>query len=164
MDKTVHIIKMGKFVSVTILAFAICGCANVTIPNYIKDINPYKRTFYADYGNVRTVTVEALNRFGWTIESESEPVVFEREREAGEGWQQTLLFTKVRQFSFFLGTRYTRLNVFLRAINTNETEAEIRYLRATSIAFKNFYRYRNDRFVQQIFTDIEEKLDQSLSP
>ena len=135
------------------------GCASIIIPNYIQDKNPYKRTFYADFNKVREVTVKTFDDLGWTIEKESEPALFEREREPEDGSKQTLLFTEIREVSFFLGSRYTRLNTYLRETTDNETEVEIRYLTVTSVLFKSFYGYKSDRAVDRIFEDIESRLN-----
>lgn len=149
---------MKKFLYI-FLALVLTGCASITIPNYIQDKNPYKRTLYAPFDKVREVTIQTFEDFGWAVEKESKPALFERERESGNGGKQTLLFSKIRQTSFFVGSRYSRLNVYLREMASNKTEVEIRYLTVTSVLFKSFYGYKNDRSIERIFRRIEEKLD-----
>lgn len=150
---------MKKFL-VIILVLTISGCASVTIPNYIQDKSPYKQTYYAPFNIVQESAIKALEDFGWAIEKESDPALFERRRDIGNSNQeQTLLFTKIRQFSFFIGSRYTRLNLYLRVTADKATEVEIRYLKVTSVLFKNFYRYRSDHYVDRIFKRIEEGLN-----
>jgi hypothetical protein len=148
---------MRKVLSVFLL-LALGGCASVTIPNYIQDKYPYKRTFYAPFDQVREAAVQTFGEFGWTIGKESEPALFERERESGSS-KQTLLFTEIRQTSFFVGSRYARLNAYLRATADHETEVEIRYLTVTSVPFKRFHHYKNDRAIERIFRHIEGKLN-----
>jgi hypothetical protein len=148
---------MKRYVGIISVLF-LTGCANIAIPNYIQDKYPYKRTLYADFNEVHQTATDVLKKAGWTIEGESEPAVFERERAPESSNQQTLLFTEVRQFSFFIGSGYTRLNVYIRQVAAKETEVEIRYLKVTSIIFKNFYRYRNDQTVDRVFQRIEEQL------
>ena len=149
---------MKKILS-SFLLLTLVGCASIHIPNYIQDKNPYKRTFYAQYNEVRETTVQALKKFGWTIEKETEPSLFERQRGSGGDERQILLFTKIRETSLFVGSRYARINVYLRAAANNETEVEIRYLTVTSAMFKSFNSYKNDRAVERIFKHIEEGLN-----
>ena len=123
---------LGVFFLITLI-----GCTSIRIPNYIYDKYPYKRTLYVDFDKARAATLETLSEFGWTIEKESEPGLYEYERTPGDGGKQTLLFTQIRDTSFFVGSRHARLNAYLHAAGTNETELEIRYLTVTSVLFKN---------------------------
>ena len=157
MEKSVKTNNMKKFFLILTL-LSLIGCANITIPNYIQDKNPYERTFYAQFDKVREVLTEAFEESGWTIEKESDPALFERERGLENGNKQTLIFTEIRQTSFFVGSRYTRINAYLHEMANNETEVEIRYVTVSSIMFKSFYGYRNDRAVEHIFSKIEENL------
>jgi hypothetical protein len=142
-----------------ILLFTISGCASVNIPNYIHDKFPYKQTYYAPFSTVHENAVKTLEDLGWKIEKESDPALFERGRDIGNnGREQTLVFTEIRQFSFFIGSGYTRLNMYLRGTADQATEVEIRYLRVTSMMFKNFYNYKNDHAVDRIFKRMEEGL------
>lgn len=150
---------MKKFFAI-ILLLTISGCASVIIPNYIHDKFPYKQTYYASFNKVYESAVKALEDFGWAVEKESDPALFERERDIGDNNQeQTLLFTEIHQFSFFIGSRYTRLNLYLRVTADKATEVEIRYLKVTSVLFKNFYNYRSDHSADRIFRRIEEGLN-----
>ena len=44
MEKSVNF----RTLSFLFLSVAIAGCTSIPIPNYIKDVNPYKKVFYAD--------------------------------------------------------------------------------------------------------------------
>jgi len=89
-----------------------------------------------------------------------DPAIFERERESQDSSrQQTLIFTDIHQFPFFVGSRYTRLNVFLLITADKATEVEIRYVKVTSIPFKTFTNFKNDRLTARIFKRIEKNLN-----
>jgi len=149
---------MKKILCVFLL-LVLAGCASVSIPHYIQDKYPYKRTFYAQFNEVREIVMRAFERSGWAIEKESEPALFERESGLRSGGKETLFFSKIRQTSLFVGTRFSRVNAYVRASSDNETEVEIRYVTVTSAAFKNFNDYKNDRAVERIFKYIEERLN-----
>ena len=149
-----------KKCSIFVLVLALSGCTSVTIPNYIQDKSPYKKIYYASFDRVYASSVKVLEELGWKIEKESDPALFERGRVAGDKTQeQKLLFTEIRQFSFFLGSKYTRLNLYLKVNPDKAVEVEIRYLKVTSVLFKNIYNYKSDRFVDRIFKRIAEELN-----
>ncbi|MCK5012351.1 MAG: hypothetical protein KAS66_00880 [Candidatus Omnitrophica bacterium] len=140
------------------LLLSFTGCVSSTIPNYIQDKNPYKKTFYGPFDKVQEAITKAFEESGWAIEKESRPDLFERDRGLGSVNKQTLIFTEVRQASFFVGSRYARINAYLNETANNETAVEIRYLNVTLVMFKSFYRYKNDHAVEHIFSKIEENL------
>lgn len=142
------------------LVLTLSGCASINIPNYIQDKHPKQQTFYAAYDQVHGATTKALNDLGWAIEAESDPALFERERESQDSSrQQTLIFTNIHQFPFFVGSRYARLNVFLQITADKATEVEIRYIKVTSLLFKTFNNYKNDRLMDHLFKRIEKNLN-----
>jgi len=142
------------------LVFTLSGCASINIPNYIQDKHPKQKTFYATYDQVYNATTKALNDLGWSIETESDPALFERERESQDSSrQQTLIFTDIHQFSFFVGSKYTRLNIFLLITADKATEVEIRFIKVTSIPFKTFTKFKNDRLMDRLFKRIEKNLN-----
>ena len=144
-----------------LLLFFSGGCANVHIPDYISDENPYRRIFYADFSSTLAATAQSLESLGWPISKTAEPSIFERSRLTEEGnRQQTLLFTEIRQTPLFLGTRYARVNAYLRAVTDHTTEVELRYLTVTSVPLKSFYNYRKDHFIKRVFQEIERRLSQ----
>lgn len=141
-----------------LLLLCFTGCASIAVPNYIQDKNPYKRVFYAPFDHAREVTIQTLEESGWVVERESKPALFERERDLESGNKQTLIFTEVRQTSFFIGSRYAKINAYVYETASNETEVEIRYVTVTSLMFKNFYGYKHDKAVEHIFRNIEKNL------
>ena len=150
---------MKKNVLFFVSLFALIGCASVTIPNYIRDEHPYRKTFYASFDTVLDVTVHALEDSGWKVAKTTEPSVFERNKDMDKpGVKQILLFTNVRQMAFIFGTRYARMNIYVQSAADNSTEVELRYLRVTSASLKNFQNYRNDRYAEKFFGRIESLL------
>jgi hypothetical protein len=129
------------------------------IPNYIADTNPYKKVVYGTFESVVAAADGALTDLGWSIESQAEPSTYERERSSAVNLRQTLIFTNVRQTSMFLGTRYARMNVFVREQLDNQVEVEIRYVTVSSVIFKTMYDYTEDRGVKNILEAIEKKLE-----
>ena len=147
---------MRKNVLLWVSLFALAGCASVTIPNYIRDEHPYRKTFYASYDTVLDATVHALEDFGWKVAKTTEPSVFERNKDTDKpGVRQILLFTDVRQMAFIFGTRYPRMNIYVQSGTDGSTEVELRYLTVTSASLKNFQNYRNDRYAGKFFGRIE---------
>jgi len=137
----------------------ISGCTNINVPNYVKDEHPYTRLFYAPFEKVRDAAEHILDEHGWTVLKETDPALFEVDRSTGyKGEPQTLMFTEIRQTNFFVGSKYTRLNVFLRLLPDGATEIELRYLGIANILFKKFHDYRNDKAMEQILDAIEEKI------
>ena len=142
-----------------VIGTALMGCASVTIPNYIRDEHPYRKTFYASFDTVLDAAVHALEDSGWKVAKTTEPSVFERNKDADKpGVKQILLFTDVRQTALIFGTRYARMNIYLQSAADNSTEVELRYLTVTSASLKNFQNYRNDRYAEKFFGRIESLL------
>ncbi len=142
-----------------LIGIALAGCASVTIPNYIRDEHPYRKTFYAPFDAVLDATVHALEDAGWKVAKTTEPSVFERNKETDvPGVRQILLFTDVRQMALVFGTRYARMNIYVQSGTDNSTEVELRYLTVTSASLKNFQNYRNDRYAEKFFGRIESLL------
>ena len=139
-----------------VIGTALMGCASVTIPNYIRDEHPYRKTFYASFDTALEATVHALEDSGWKVAKTTEPSVFERNKDTDKpGVRQILLFTNVRQTAFIFGTRYARMNIYLQSADDSSTEVELRYLKITSASLKNFQNYRNDRYAGKFFGRIE---------
>jgi hypothetical protein len=150
---------MKKNVLFFVSLFALIGCASVTIPNYIRDEHPYRKTFYAPFDTVLDATVHALEDSGWKVAKTTEPSVFERNKDTDKpGVRQILLFTDVRETALIFGTRYARMNIYVQSAADNSTEVELRYLRVTSASLKNFQNYRNDRYAEKFFGRIESLL------
>jgi len=147
-----------KFV-IFLLLFALVGCTSIIIPNYIQDKNPYKKIFYASYDDSLKATLQTMEDLGWIVIETADPSVYERYRETVQEYaQQILIFTDLRQISLFVGSRYAKLNVYLRTAPDDATEVEIRYLTINSTFLKSFYDYRSDAAVQRIYDHIEKLL------
>lgn len=141
------------FLLVSVLFLA--GCVSTKLPQYLSDVNPYKKEFYAPFAQAAHAAQTALTEAGWKISGEGNPSVYEQS--AGQRSQETILFTEVRQTPLFLGSRYYKVNVILRS-NDTMTEVEIRYLTITAVPFKNIESYRNDKAVEKLFERIAELL------
>ncbi len=134
------------------------GCVSATIPHYLQDKSPYKKKFYASYDDTLKAVQTTLPDLGWKITSLSDPVVYEQNSAGNEAVpKQILMFTDVRQTAFFLGTRYAKMNIYVRSLSDG-TEVEIRYITVTSTPFKTLKNYKNDNAVQRIFDRIEKAL------
>ncbi len=134
---------------------ALVGCVSVTIPHYIRDQHPYRKTFDASFDEVLAATVQTIGEMDWKIVQETDPAIFERNKDINQPRvRQILIFTDSRPMAFVLGTRYTRMNIYLQSTTDNTTDVELRYLRVTSVSLKNFQNYRNDGFAQRIFSRI----------
>ncbi|HNV24018.1 MAG TPA: hypothetical protein PLH56_05225 [Candidatus Omnitrophota bacterium] len=148
-----------KFFCLLGMFFIFSGCATINIPHYIKEEYSYKKKFDADYEIVRKQIKNILQSLHWEIEGEVEPSVFETVKDIVHPEnQQTLIFSKVRQSGFFVGSQYARVNVFLRGYKKEWTEIEIRYVSIFSIVFQRFTKYRQDRLVQKVFTQMQKNL------
>ena len=155
---------MERFVKLRIYAFAVSAltltaCSSVTITNYIKDENPYKKAFGRNFNQLLEASTRALMDSGWTIAETTDPAIFERQRVIDdENIKQLLLVTEIRHTALILGSRYARVNIFLKTISENSTEVEIRYFSVTTIPFKSFQSFKKDKIVNKLFTKIESNL------
>lgn len=149
---------MKKIFLILIMIF-LTGCASVNIPKYIVDENPYKKKFYSEFETTLKVTVSTLKDFGWEVEEITKPSVFERAKDLGVENQQVLLFTNIRETSMFLGSRFARLNVYVRSGTDNISEVEIRCITVNSVVYNKFTSYKKDSAVERIFDKIQEHLD-----
>jgi len=149
-------------ISTSILIFLLAvltGCTTVSIPSYLHDKNPYKKTFYSAYDQVLNATKMVLEDKGWVISGTSDPSVYERNKVIGDfKGQSTLIFTDVRQMGLFFGSRYARVNVYVTENPNNATEVEVRYLTVNSMTVKTFENYKHDASVKNIFNAIEKRL------
>lgn len=141
------------------VVFGLIGCTNVSIPSYVQDKNPYKQTYYAEFDDVLQATETVLEELGWVIENKTDPSIYERDKTVNVPTAlQKLLVTEVRQTSMFLGSRFARINVYIRTKSEHATEVEIRYVTVNSIPFKSFTSYNKDHTVKHIFKEIAEEL------
>ncbi len=141
------------------LSLYLTGCASVYLPVYLQDKNPYTRRFYAGYDEAFQAVDQALKDLGWEQEKAIDPLVYERQRGTDLDEQQTLILTKTRQTPLFVGTRYARMNIYLRA-KKGISEIEIRYLTTSDFFFRWIKSYRNESAVNRIFAHLDELLHQ----
>ena len=153
---------MKKIIAGVLFVLIFSGCSTTQIPGYIVDKYPYKKTFLADFDEVLKAATETFKDLGWTIVKTADPAEYERVQAAEEpSARQVLLFTEIRQDSLFIGTRYTRLNAYLRQTQDKTTEVEIRCLTANAFFFKTFYHYKNNKAAERMFKHIQRLLDSS---
>jgi len=148
---------MKKFAIILLLIFCV-GCASAQIPTYLQDKNAYVKRFYADYQEALSAITQTLKDLGWEIDGKVHPSVYELKETSAYDGEQLLIMTKIRQTPMFFGTRYARMNIFLRA-NNDVAEIEIRYLTVNDLPFKDITAYRNDSAVERIFRHIAELLN-----
>ncbi|HBG60955.1 MAG: hypothetical protein A2Y03_10825 [Omnitrophica WOR_2 bacterium GWF2_38_59] len=148
-----------KNLNLILIVLFLSGCATVNIPNYIVDENPYKQKLYASFDTALNATVNTLKDAGWEVEEITKPSVFERSKDSIQGSQEVLLFTKIRETSMFLGSSFSRMNVYVRSGTDNVSEVEIRCITVNSVVFNKFTSYKKDRAVEKIFKHIQERLN-----
>jgi len=147
---------MRKIICV-VLCLGLTSCSSVRIPSYLQDKNSKIKRIHANFDQALAATKQALGELGWEIEETTDPLVYEQDRIHDLDEQKVLLITKVRQTSLIIGTRYAKMNIYIRS-KKNISEIEIRYLTINSLPLKNFQNYRNDSAVERIFTQINRFL------
>ena len=153
------VMDMFKNISYLMMMVLLSGCTTVSIPNYIQDKNPYKRVYYADFEDVLKTTTKALENYGWVVTNKYDPTVFEQTKELSSPQaKQLMLTTDVRQTPLVVGTRYARINAYVRTVDEKSTEVEMRYVTVNSLPFKSFNSYRNDRAIKHLLDSIGEIL------
>jgi len=140
-----------------ILGMVVSGCTTISIPSYVGTKNPYKKKFYANFDEAVASVTKSLEELGWKVEAQVDPSVYESDKTLDPDQKHTLIFSDTRQTRFFVGSRYARLNIYMSSAQ-DSTEIEIRYMTVTSIPFKTFYNYKNDKTVERIFKHLQEKL------
>lgn len=139
----------------TILILA--GCATTSMPSYLQPKKPYVKRYYAKYEKSLTAVKQILAELGWTVEESTDPGVYEHTRFNDLDENQVLIVTTVRPTPMLVGTRYARMNIYLRA-KKDVSEVEVRYLTTTSTALNNFSTYNNDSAVKRFFMRLDEVL------
>ena len=140
------------------LFLSTAGCATVSVPNYIYDKHPYKKEFYGQFNEILDAVKGVLKDHGWEISKTTDPSVYEQGKSNETADNKALLITEIRQTSFFFGSSYSRLNVFLRPGTDKRTEVEFRYLAVNSFPIKAFNSYRKDKLIDRFFKDLDERL------
>ncbi|MBP9853462.1 MAG: hypothetical protein KBD53_01185 [Candidatus Omnitrophica bacterium] len=148
---------MNKKLLILLFVGCLTGCSTVTIPKYIKDENPYKQVINADYEKTLDATYQALKDSGWEIISKSDPNVFEHSSRTDPNSKQIVLFSDIQDLPFFLGTRFARVNIYLRSTDQpNQTEVEMRYLTVNSLTFGAFKNYKHPLATERLFNNIKD--------
>lgn len=142
-----------KHIILCLLLILCTGCSSVQVADYIKAEKPYTRKIEASFDRVYEATKTVLNRYDFTITSEEDPSIYERneytERKYPE--KSVLFFTDLKKQSGL-----THLNVYLYQVG-DWTDLDIRYESIQS-RVKKFYTYRNDKLINQILDQIEKEL------
>jgi len=149
---------LRKNILILCMAFLFQGCVSASIPHYLKDDFPYKKEFLAGYSDTLRATEQALKELGWKIGQTSKPAVYEQDSVSQQDAdQEVLIFTSIRQTAMFLGTRYSKMNIYVRKVSQG-TEVEIRYITVTSTIFKAFENYQNEGAAKKVLEHIEKAL------
>jgi hypothetical protein len=98
------------------------------------------------------ISEQTIEEFGWKLLEKTDPQIYERytEFDTGNG-QQVLLFVQLKG--------RPKLNIYLRQGDKGTLDVEVRYLNASSLFFKKFYKYRNDKIANRFLKRLEERLD-----
>lgn len=145
-----------KSLVLALLIFSILGCVTVNVPKYIHEDFPYRQDFSAGFDDTFNATSKVLRELGWKITETANPASFDP-RNADQR-KQVLIFTEIRQTPMFLSTSYASLNVYLREMDTDRTQVEVRYLYVLPLPLRDHNRYQNDPLVKKIFNKISENL------
>lgn len=146
--------KNSFFVLVVVL---LAGCATTNMPSYLQPKKPYLTRYYSNYEKSLSAVKQTLIELGWTLEETTDPGVYEHTRFNDLDEDQVLLVTVVRPTPMLIGTRYARMNIYLRS-KKDLSEVEVRYLTTTSTALNNFSTYNNDSAVKRFFERLSEVL------
>ena len=149
---------MRRYFLLLVLLFF--GCTTTTIPVYLPSKKPYVKRFYVNYDAALSAIEQTLKDLGWQVEKKLDPAVYEQLRASDLDEKQILVITKIRQISFVIGTRYARMNIYLRS-KKSISEIEIRYLTLSSLTLKSLKDYSNDSEVKRIWGKLEEILNKA---
>ena len=143
-----------------LLLLSCAGCVSVRIPRYLEDSSTYIKKFYAPFAETFDATQKTLQEQGWVISDTADPAIYEQTANYdSKRGKQTLIFTKTRQTSLLLFSRYTNLNVYVRSLDSSSTEVEIRYHSVTPLFLKSLQSTKNDHFVDKLFKLIAQSLE-----
>jgi len=128
------------------------------MPGYISRIDhPYDRKFYASFEKVVSSFVYALKCQGWTVDSEADPSIYERDdRYDNNSFQNLLIITEVKKHYRGISSTFTHLNVFIHSIG-NSCDVEIRYEARTPLV-KQFISTKNDQMVKNILDAVDQEV------
>ncbi|HSA30785.1 MAG TPA: hypothetical protein P5160_03190 [Candidatus Omnitrophota bacterium] len=145
---------MRRTILLSLLLTVFCvGCASIQIPGYLQDKKPSVRQFYGGFERTSQAVRRALAELGWEVEDEVLPEVYEVSPRQGVQ-QEVLMISVIRQTSFFIGTRYARMNVYIRS-NGEVSEVELRYMKVSTLFFSKKRSYGDENFSRRFFELIE---------
>ncbi|MCC6759185.1 MAG: hypothetical protein IT395_06140 [Candidatus Omnitrophica bacterium] len=147
---------MKKF-SLILACLFLTGCATTNMPSYLQPKKPYIKRYYSNYDKTLSSVKSILTELGWGLEEATDPGVYEHTRFNDLDENKLLLVTAVRPTPMLVGTRYARMNIYLRS-KKEVSEVEVRYLTTTSTALNNFSTYNNDGAVKRFFARLDEVL------
>ncbi len=151
---------MKKIFPLVLVISFILGCSSSIPPSYVPDEHPYQYKVYGGFSQVVDAAIASLNSFGWVVEKQVDPSIYERTAFVeSDTVKQTLIFAKPKKRMLSLGKENDRVNIVLRTVQDSSIEIEIRYMSVTSIPFKKFYNYQNDKIAQKLFKDIEQRIN-----
>lgn len=137
------------------------GCSStVKIPEYIQDIKPFTKTYFASYDKTFEATKSVLQDLGWTISALRDPLVFERNPSIDDPFiDKVMIVTEVKESGFFIGTRYSRLNLYLHSVDKDKTAVEVRFLTETALPYNSIRSYDHQYSAEHILAEIEKALN-----
>lgn len=151
---------MSKYISLFLLIISIAGCStSVKVPEYIQGVKPYTKTYFSGYADTLAAAKDVLVEEGWTVAALRDPLIYERNPSIDDPFMDKIMIvTDVKESGFFVGTRYSRLNVYLHAVEKAKTSVEIRFLTETALPYSSIRSFDHEFSAQKILTKIEEKL------
>ncbi|MBL7198333.1 MAG: hypothetical protein ISS47_09590 [Candidatus Omnitrophica bacterium] len=156
---------MSRVLFIFLLSF-LTGCVTLEVPKYLEEEFQYKKKFNSNFNETFVATVKALESLGWKVaETESPPISNVDMADKKNREHNALIFTEIKQRSLFVFSTYLTLNAYVKSIDKNNSEVEIRYLSTTIFPplFKEWQVNKNDGLVRKIYKKIGEYLEKKLS-
>lgn len=151
-----YIFQLGCSIAVVVF---LVGCGTVNVPNYIKDTHPHTHLIYGNFDQALSAVTQSLNKHGWAVVEQKDPTVYEHSPVQDEGGREILLFSDIKQVSSVMGTKYQRINIYLRSTSRpKETEMELRFISIGSYAGAKTKKYKHPDKAQMIFASVDQFL------
>lgn len=147
---------MKKVLALFLLS-ALIGCASVHTPSYVPEIKPFSQRFYADHQRVASAVRQTFAELGWDIKEEISPDVFEVDPKRQQK-ENSLIISEVIPTHLIIGTRYTRVNVYVRSTK-EESDVELRYMVINSYGFFKPKTYGSESLAKRFFELVQKSLD-----
>ncbi len=145
---------MKKIILLLLMLFVFAGCSSVQIPAYIQEKKPFNQRFYAGYPRVVAACQQALLDLGWVVEKEVAPQVFEVVSADSPEGENILLVTETRETRMILGTRYARMNIYVRS-KGDISDVEVRYMVITDLFLYKPKVFGDEAFAQRFFSRMQ---------